>query len=78
MALDKLGKPLIKECTKVKLVDGNMVGATGLSGKVTGTIKVLATVDFPVASSLPEGTLMFDSTAGKLKIIVAGAWVDAA
>lgn len=68
-------QPSVRPEVDVKII-GNVAQAVGgTSGRTFGLIPVKATVDLPDASKLPDGSLAYDLTASKLKIVIAGAWV---
>lgn len=75
---DYIVKPFVREEYKVRVIDGVAQGQGGKIGKTLGIISQYATADLPDASKLPDGVLAYDLTASKLKITIAGAWVDAA
>ena len=60
--------------TLVRTIDGHAQGEHGKSSKSYGLVKAYATADLPAASSLPNGTLVIDSTAVKLMVVIAGAY----
>lgn len=71
-------EPFVREEYKVRVIDGVAQGQGGKIGKTLGIVSQFATVDLPDASKLPDGVLAYDLTVSKLKIVIAGAWVNAA
>lgn len=71
-------KPYVREEYKVRVIDGIAQGQGGKVGRMLGFVSQFNTADLPDASKLPDGVLAYDLTDSKLKIVIAGAWVDAA
>jgi hypothetical protein len=68
-------KPFVREEVDVQVIGGVARGQGGKGGRSLGLISLKATTDLPDASKLPDGSLVYDLTAAKLKIVVAGTWV---
>ena len=62
----------------VRKIDGTAQGEHGKSSKSYGLVKAYATADLPTASTLPEGSLVIDSTTNSLKVVIGGVYKSAA
>lgn len=68
-------KQQVRPEQKVRKINKLAQADSGRSRKMDGLVPFYATASLPDAAQLPDGVLAFDTTAAKLKITSAGAWI---
>jgi len=63
---------------RVRKIDGHAQGLTG-NNKADGLVKIYTTTaSLPDPASIPDGTVVIDSEASELLVVIAGAFLAAA
>ena len=69
-------KQQVRPESNIRQVNGLARGVGGKGSMTVGLVSLYANADMPDASDLEDGILAFNTTSGKLQIVVSGAWAD--